>query len=129
MNLTERSSYKLFHEQMRPDELRKYIKEKRDFIKRMERNLIPEFLRRAKEAEKELRSRPKTKRYGPGLYWDHSAIYNTSNDEYESYEELVIVDHKGEPWKWFGSTRGEWHCFGKSFNETSTRIWEKVGNL
>ena len=124
MKLPERQLYMLEHRQMRLDELKEYIKQRRSGAERLART-ARKCIQMANQAEKELRSRPKTKTYKPGLYWGHTA-YSSFGEWVDGKEELIIVDHEGSPWMWNSSG---WWRFGKTMNDTSSRIWERIGDL
>lgn len=86
------------------------------------------------EAEIEASSRPSGDSYSPGIYFDNTPVASgcfTYSPVWVAREaELIIVDHKGYPWAYFGGGKNYgWHRYGITMNNTSERVWERVGDL
>lgn len=124
MKLIERPLDQLKIHQMRPDELRKHLLAKKKLVKSFER-LAESVIEQVATIKKEIKSRPKTKSYKPGLYWGNTA-YRSGDCWVEGNEGLVIVDHEGHPWM-YGSAG--WWRFGETLNRTTERMWVRIGDI
>ena len=124
MKLIERPLDQLKIHQMRPDELRKHLLAKKKLVKSF-KELTNSVIEQIEAVKHEIRYRPKTKAYKPGLYWGNTA-YGSGDRWVEGNEELVIVDADGCPWM-FGSAG--WWKFGEIMNRTSQRMWIRIGDI
>lgn len=124
MKQTERPLHRLKINEMRLDELRKELSSKKGSVIGLSRAALW-AKGKVKEIESEIKNRPRTRSYKPGLYWGHTN-YSTKEAYYESREELVIVDPEGYPWMLMSNG---WYRFGKGMNRTAERVWERISDL